>query len=522
MNQALTDLDRAFKRLIRRYVVAASLLLVALLGVSVLWNNSIKQELADQAALFIRKALQAGDTRGELQILNGVRLEAFRSITQYDREGRRIVTLPPTVAPIEFKDRGLFEQIWLAEIRTVIHLDDTQQTPIGTVAFVYSRFELAGYAALAWLSIVVLIVAPIRNARKKLGEELEKEIAVQNSKLLKDLVGKVRHNIRSPLAVLKAYFTATSTESVSLKDQGHRAAHRIEEILSEMEDGNEPDSKDRAKQSPVAIFDVVALARQIVEEKSLPRTTANLTIKSNASCAFTRIDSPELKATFSNLLDNALQAVTSGGHIFFEIEADGHLIAASIQDNGKGIAPEILHRVREKGFTHGKANGSGLGLYYAEKLMDEAKGALTIESELGKGTKVNLMFPQEPTPIWYCDGLVVPMRGTLYICDDQPYILQAWQLRLPKELLGRTKFYASTEELPSASEFGPDDRFLIDHDFGKDKRTGLGAIQTLPNPFHAVLVTGRAYEAEIQSVCAATGCKLLSKDLIASFPIISD
>ena len=337
MSKALTDLERAFRRLMRRYFIAAALMLVAFLGISVIWNNSIKQELADQATLFLRKSLQVGDTRGELQILNGVRFNAFKSITQYDRQGRRIVTLPPTVAPIEYKDRSLSDQFFLSEVRSVIRMDDENETSLGEVSFLYSRFELAGYAALAWIALVVLVAVPFSNAKKKLGEELEKEIAVQNSKILKDLVGKVRHNIRSPLAVLNAYFTATADEALNLKDQGHRAARRIEEILSEMEEGGEQ----KAEPSPFAVFDAVALARQILEEKSLPKTAASFNLKSNASCAFTSIDGADLKATFSNLLDNALQAVNGDGQISLEIEADGYLVAVSIQDNGKGIAPEL-------------------------------------------------------------------------------------------------------------------------------------------------------------------------------------
>ncbi|MBX2994114.1 MAG: HAMP domain-containing histidine kinase [Bdellovibrionaceae bacterium] len=511
----MKDLDLAFNRLIRRYVVTAALLLLGLLGVSIIWNNSIKQELADQATLFLRKTLQAGDTRGELQIMNGIRFASFQSITQYDSEGRRIVTLPPTVAPIEYRNRSLWDRLLHAEVRSVIRLDDERETQVGALSFIYSRFELAGYAILVWIFVVALIAFPFTSAKRRLSYELEKELAFQNSKILKDLVGKVRHNIRSPLAVLNAYFTATSTESLALKDQGHRAAHRIEEILSEMEGGGEP--VPQAVPSPTAIFDAVALARQILEEKSLLQSSALLEIKSNSPCAYTRISGPDLKATLSNLLDNALQAIGSDGRIEIDIEADGSMVAVSIQDNGKGIAPELLPKVREKGFTHGKENGSGLGLYYAEKLMEEAQGGLTIESELGKGTTVSLMFPQEPTPTWYCDSLVVPKDGTLFICDDQPYMLQAWQIKLPKAI--RTRFFGAAEDLPAASEIGPSDRFLIDHDFGKGKRTGLAAIRELPNPAHAVLVTGRAYEAEIQTECVTAGCKLLSKDLIVSFPV---
>ena len=478
MTQLMKDLDRAVSRLKRRYAGAAVLLLVAFLGVAVIWNRSIKEELAEQAILFIRKSLQSGDTRGVIQSLNGVRLEAFNSITHYDQMGRRVVTLPPTVAPVEYRDQSFWDHVFLGEVKSTIRLDDDRQTELGSVTFTYSRFELAGYAFIAWLFVVACIAFPLSNTKKRLGEELERELALQNSRNLKDLVGKVRHNIRSPVAVLSAYFTSPATESLNLKFQGHRAVHRIEEILAEMEEGKEEHRQENAVPSQ-ALSDCVELAREIIEEKAHIFSSRRLSIKSNEEFIYSSVPASDLRSTFSNLLDNALEATNDLGAVEMRIEADGHLVAISIQDNGKGIPENIKAKVRQKGFTFGKPQGSGLGLFYADRLMEEHSGNLMIESEPGIGTTVILLFPQQPNPSWHCGGIVVPPGGKLHILDDQDYVLQAWRLKIPLEQHGRLIFHSKTEALEPFTDPVPQDRFLFDFDFGPGKRSGLDAIQAL-------------------------------------------
>src|SRR6202042_3674889 len=86
------------------------------------------------------------------------------------------------------------------------------------------------------------------------------------------------------------------------------------------------------------------------------------------------------------------------------VEADGHLVTVEVQDTGKGIPPDNLPLVRNQGYST-KDGGFGLGLYYAQKLMDDNQGHLEIESEVNKGTKVALNFPQRPAPSWHCSEI---------------------------------------------------------------------------------------------------------------------
>ena len=67
------------------------------------------------------------------------------------------------------------------------------------------------------------------------------------------------------------------------------------------------------------------------------------------------VDARELQRIVSNLVNNSIEAFTGPGTV------DISLASA----DGKGIPPEILSRLGRKGETHGKAGGTGLGLYHA-------------------------------------------------------------------------------------------------------------------------------------------------------------
>ena len=67
------------------------------------------------------------------------------------------------------------------------------------------------------------------------------------------------------------------------------------------------------------------------------------------------------------------------------------LIQIQVSDNGKGIPPEILPKLMQRGSTHGKRGGSGLGLYHAKTTLQSWDGDLKIESK--SGTTVSLILP---------------------------------------------------------------------------------------------------------------------------------
>ncbi|MFN3330060.1 MAG: ATP-binding protein, partial [Pyrinomonadaceae bacterium] len=68
-------------------------------------------------------------------------------------------------------------------------------------------------------------------------------------------------------------------------------------------------------------------------------------------------------------------------------------VKIEVADTGIGIPPENLPKIFEPYFST-KETGTGLGLAIVERFVNEHKGKITVESELGKGTKFTLRLPK--------------------------------------------------------------------------------------------------------------------------------
>ena len=105
----------------------------------------------------------------------------------------------------------------------------------------------------------------------------------------------------------------------------------------------------------------------------------------------------ELEQVLLNLLTNAREATGRGGKLTVAAQYLDEGVVIVITDGGSGIAPEHLSRVLEPFFTT-KPNGSGLGLTICRSIIWEAGGTISIQSELGKGTRVDVTVPPAPIP----------------------------------------------------------------------------------------------------------------------------
>lgn len=109
-------------------------------------------------------------------------------------------------------------------------------------------------------------------------------------------------------------------------------------------------------------------------------------------------DIKKLERVFHNLLVNACEAVSpSSGQIGVDILEQKDGIEIRVHDNGRGIPEHLKQKVFEPFFTEGKANGTGLGLTVAQKIVQDHGGDLRLESSSSEGTVFLLILPLGPT-----------------------------------------------------------------------------------------------------------------------------
>jgi len=125
----------------------------------------------------------------------------------------------------------------------------------------------------------------------------------------------------------------------------------------------------------------------------------------------TKADASELENAVLNLAINARDAMPAGGKLVIETrnvflgelranaDADapaGEFVRICVSDTGTGMSPEIQKRAFEPFFTTKEGRGTGLGLSTIYGFASQSGGHVSIESEPGKGTTVNVLLPREP------------------------------------------------------------------------------------------------------------------------------
>ena len=105
-----------------------------------------------------------------------------------------------------------------------------------------------------------------------------------------------------------------------------------------------------------------------------------------------------MKSLLINLIDNASKASKEGQPIF--LRAYDNVI--EVRDEGRGIPQDEISRLTDPFYmvdpSRSKAKGgSGLGLALAQKIADAHNAQIVIESDVGMGTTVRLLFPLNKT-----------------------------------------------------------------------------------------------------------------------------
>jgi signal transduction histidine kinase len=151
-----------------------------------------------------------------------------------------------------------------------------------------------------------------------------------------------------------------------------------------------------------------------------------------------QVDPDQLELAVLNLCINARDAMPDGGTITVATRrlnivgdpeiGDGSYLGISVTDEGTGIPEDILRRVCEPFFTtKAVGQGTGLGLAMVFGLAQQSKGRLVIDSEVGKGTRVELALPfadQVPEQAAEEAGAapVAGRRAHILIVDDDPQV----------------------------------------------------------------------------------------------------
>jgi two-component system, NtrC family, sensor kinase len=184
-------------------------------------------------------------------------------------------------------------------------------------------------------------------------------------------------------------FEASLEETEQLARDSIEGLNQLTDIAQSLKDFS------RLDRAPSASFDVNAGI-----EKTL--LIAQNLIKHKAAVHKIFGELPEIECSpsqinqvFLNLVTNAAQAIESQGDIVITTELrDEEHVAITVADNGCGIAPEHLDRIRDPFFTTKEVGqGTGLGLSIVDEIIRNHGGALEVKSEPGRGSAFTVVLP---------------------------------------------------------------------------------------------------------------------------------
>lgn len=252
-----------------------------------------------------------------------------------------------------------------------------------------------------------LLANPVSTDGKVTGAALlvldvtEKERAEQ---MRREFTANVSHELKTPLQTISGYAELLANGMVADKDktafsekiyaEAQRMIRLIEDIikLSNLDEG--------AVELTRETVDLYATAENTVRSLLPAAEKANVTLSLNGENAEIYGIPQLLTAVVYNLCDNAIKYNKDGGTVFVNVKNNAENIILSVRDTGIGIPKEQQERIFERFYrvdkSHSKeVGGTGLGLSivkHAAKLHD---AKITLESEVGKGTEITVIFPKK-------------------------------------------------------------------------------------------------------------------------------
>lgn len=370
-------------------------------------------------------------------------------------------------------------------------------------------------------------------------EALQQErIAQSRVEALAWLAAQVAHDMRSPLAALEVV-SGDMTQLPEDKRVLIRAAvGRIRDIANSLlsKQGGQTVSTDPGSPEEASPQLLSSLIDPVVSEKrlqfrSLSRVVIDLRLDATSYGLFATVQPVEFKRLVSNLVNNAVEALNDGaGEVSVGLSFCGGHASVTVRDNGKGIPPEILPKLGRRGETHGKAGGSGLGLYHARSSVESWGGSLEIASEPGQGTITTVVLPLAPAPEWFVPEIRLIPGKVVVILDDDASIHQIWQGRFDALRAGEGGVEIVHVSTPAEirdwvkveAEKAGQALYLFDFELLGYQETGLSLAKELELGSRVVLVTSRYEEPGVQEDCRRLKVRLLPKSLAASVPMRVD
>jgi signal transduction histidine kinase len=228
----------------------------------------------------------------------------------------------------------------------------------------------------------------------------------QVSKLKSDFVAHVSHELKTPLSVIRMFGETLESGIVTEKSRQQefygiirRESERLTDLINNVLDFSKIESG--KKEFHFKETDLLEVVNNIVEtyRPQIDNSGFQFKVVFPGGKVIMTIDKDAIAQALINLLNNALKYSDDEKYILVEVSEAGDFVTISVTDHGIGIDEKEFRNIFENFYriTNSKAaqiKGTGLGLTIAKYIVEAHKGIITVESEVGKGSKFTISLPK--------------------------------------------------------------------------------------------------------------------------------
>jgi PAS domain S-box-containing protein len=283
--------------------------------------------------------------------------------------------------------------------------------------------ELIGYAK------ITRDISERKEAQEKLMQIQRQLAESQKLDALGQLTGGVAHDFNNLLMIIGGNIHTvrkeiTGEKSIralrAIETASERAATLTRQLLTFARRQN-------VQPQPIALAERLASIRDVLN--SGLGSAVSLAVDVAEDVWTILVDPTEFETALVNLVVNARDAMPDGGSVV--ISATNNLnegvVEISVEDSGEGIPEDIASKVFDPFFTTKPVGkGTGLGLSQVHGFVHQAGGTITLESTLGKGTKVTMSLPRAPAGRQErLDIQASAGAGSVLLVEDNPEVASA-------------------------------------------------------------------------------------------------
>lgn len=245
--------------------------------------------------------------------------------------------------------------------------------------------------------VVSILLAVVSRQQRRLVEAHERLVHTEKVATLGRVAAQVAHEVRNPLAGLLLYSLHLKSKVDGLLAEGEvQLIDKIIDTINHLTSTTEEILNfDRPVRLTPRWVDLNRLIGDVIQllKSQISANGIDVRLDLCNPNLMGMLDEASVSGALLNLVLNAAQAMPDGGRLTITTGSDGRVLWLVVSDTGLGIASERLEHIFEP-FHTTKARGLGLGMPYAQRMIEQHGGAISVKSQLGEGTQVRIELPR--------------------------------------------------------------------------------------------------------------------------------